>query len=280
MSCLKQYQSCEVFSIYCYQTQNNGRLLSWALARQLNAFICTCLQSYIYVVIMFCRINKNSLVLSHDLKKIVVWLPFNTSPDKCPGWRQVEAAVVLGRQLTVVELKASVNTNSLHCSILTQIQIQGGDGKKSFELWGRRCWRLASVWRQTFWYVPRSRTLLLIPTYVWTGNKPVHEFIECHTDGNTWALLFDFRHVQEIFVLYRVPTSPPTHQTPTHNSAYQCLPTKVKIPSHVHMVLRLRMRVVVPYRFVIIDKCCFILLWNLCNMLYIIYIRVWWGKLK
>jgi hypothetical protein len=94
---------------------------------------------------MFFGINKNSFALSYDFKKIVVWLPFNTSPDKCAGWRQVEAAVLLRRQLTVVELTASVNKDSSHCNILTQIQIQEGDGKKFFELWGRRCWGLASV---------------------------------------------------------------------------------------------------------------------------------------
>ena len=38
-----------------------------------------------------------------------------------------------------------VNTNSSHCGVLTLIQIQGGDVKKSLELWERRCWRLASV---------------------------------------------------------------------------------------------------------------------------------------
>jgi hypothetical protein len=52
-------------------------------------------------------------------------MPFNTSLDTCAGWRQVESAVVLGRQVTVVELTATVNTNSSHCGILTQIQIQG-----------------------------------------------------------------------------------------------------------------------------------------------------------
>jgi len=100
---------------------------------------------YIYVVIMFFGINKNWFALSKDFNKIAIWPPFNTSPGKCAGWRQVEAAVVLGRQVTVVELTASVNKDSSHCSILTQIQIQGGDGKKFLELWGRRCWRLASV---------------------------------------------------------------------------------------------------------------------------------------
>jgi hypothetical protein len=94
---------------------------------------------------MFFRINKNSLASSYDLKKVEVWMPFNTWPDKCAGWRQVEASVVLGRQVTVVELTPSINTNSSHCGILTQIQIQGDDGKKSLALWGRRCWRLASL---------------------------------------------------------------------------------------------------------------------------------------
>jgi len=42
--------------IHCYQTPNNGKLFSWTLALRLNAFICT---SFIYVVIMFFRINKN-----------------------------------------------------------------------------------------------------------------------------------------------------------------------------------------------------------------------------
>jgi len=68
--------------------------------------------------------------LSHDFKKIVVRMPFNTSLDTCAGWRRVEAAVVLGRQVTVVELTASVNMNYSQYGILTQIQIQGDDGKK------------------------------------------------------------------------------------------------------------------------------------------------------
>jgi len=94
---------------------------------------------------MLFRINKHSFALLYDLKKMAVWIPFNTWPDKCAGWRQVEAAVVLGREVTVVELTASVNTNSSHCGILTEIQIQRGAGKKSVALWGRRCWSLASL---------------------------------------------------------------------------------------------------------------------------------------
>jgi hypothetical protein len=37
----------------------------------------------------------------------------------------MESAVVLERQVTVVELTPTVNTNSSHCGILTQIQVQG-----------------------------------------------------------------------------------------------------------------------------------------------------------
>ena len=55
--------------MYCYQTPNIGTLWSWTLALRLNAFICTCLRSYIYVVITFFRINKNSFALSYNLKK-------------------------------------------------------------------------------------------------------------------------------------------------------------------------------------------------------------------
>ena len=99
----------------------------------------------IYVVIMFFGINKHSLALSYDFKKIMVGIPFNTSLDPCAVWRQVEAAVVLGRQVTVVELTASVKKDSSHCGVRTQIQIQEGDRKKSLVLWGRRCWGLASV---------------------------------------------------------------------------------------------------------------------------------------
>ena len=72
----------------------------------------------------------------HMISRIVIWMPYNTSPDKCSGWRQVEAAVVLGSQETLVEVTASINASSSHCGILTQIQIQGGDGKKSLALWG------------------------------------------------------------------------------------------------------------------------------------------------
>ena len=110
-----------------------------------KCFISTCLQSYIYVVIVFFRINKNSFALSCDLKNVVVLIPFNMSPDKCPGWRQVQAAVVVGSQVTVVGLTASINTNSSPCCILTEIQIGGGDGMKSVAMWGRRCWNLPTL---------------------------------------------------------------------------------------------------------------------------------------
>ena len=167
-----------------------------------------CLRSYIYVVIMFFRINKNSLASSYDLKKVEVWMPFNTWPDKCAGWRQVEASVVLGRQVTVVELTPSINTNTSQCGILTQIQIQGDDGKKSLARWGRRCWGLASLWRQTVWYVPCPPAFgiafLLIPTYVWTGNQPVQAFIDCRADGKTWALLFDSRHGHHMNIWFNI----------------------------------------------------------------------------
>jgi len=39
----------------------------------------------------------------------------------------------------------TVNTNSSPCGILTEIQIGGGDGKKSVAVWGRRCWNLPTL---------------------------------------------------------------------------------------------------------------------------------------
>jgi hypothetical protein len=106
-----------------------------------------------------------------------------------------------------------------------------------------------SVCRQTFWYVPHPPAfvivLLLIPTCVWTGNQPVQAFIDCHTDGKTWALLFDSRHGREIF-MFPIASPPALQPTrpPTLYSVYRRLCTKVKILSHVNMVQRLRMSVV------------------------------------
>ena len=106
-------------SIYCYQAPNNVNYrLNFSTAIKMLLFARACSRII------------TSLLCSSELRKIVARMPFNTSLDTCAGWRQVEAAVVLGRQVTVVELMASVNMNSSQYGILTQIQIQGGDGKK------------------------------------------------------------------------------------------------------------------------------------------------------
>ena len=139
------------------------------------------------------------------------------SLDTCAGWWQVEAAVVLGRQVTVVELTASVNTNSSQRGILTQIQIQGDDGSPlhcgDSGAGGLR------LWRKIFWYVPRPPAFchcIIANTDVCVNRQPAIAgvyWLPYRRKDMGIAVRFPAWE-RDFSVLYRVPTSSATLPTP------------------------------------------------------------------
>jgi hypothetical protein len=145
---------------------------------------------------------------------------------------------------------------------------------------GKAVLEACALWRQIFWYMPRPPACC----HCNIGNTDVCVNREPARAGVYWlpyrrkdmgiAVRFP-AWSRDFSVLCPVSISSANPPPPPLTSGYRRLSIKVKILSHVHTVLILRMNVVVPWRYVFIDKCCFpyrtILMWNLCNILYITY---------